>query len=92
MKTLLGALKIGSDLRAHYTRCSAGNRATPSLSNWLIFRLCSGHAVLSSLPLQMMLYFNAFYLPFWILSEGVMLELKVTRRPIVGCVLSLAYK
>ncbi|KAJ7309591.1 hypothetical protein JRQ81_007644 [Phrynocephalus forsythii] len=36
----------------------------------------SGPAVLSSLPLQMLLYFNAFYCPFWCLSEGVMLELK----------------
>lgn len=33
----------------------------------------------SSLPLQMLLYFHAFYLPFWCLAEGVMLELKVCR-------------
>ncbi|XP_054852385.1 transmembrane protein 17B-like [Eublepharis macularius] len=35
-----------------------------------------GQEVLSSLPLQMMLYFNVFYFPFWCLSEGFMLELK----------------
>uniref|UniRef100_A0A8D0HIY7 Transmembrane protein 17B n=1 Tax=Sphenodon punctatus TaxID=8508 RepID=A0A8D0HIY7_SPHPU len=35
-----------------------------------------GHEVLSSLPLQMLLYFNVFYFPFWCLSEGLMLELK----------------
>ncbi|XP_048370969.1 transmembrane protein 17B-like [Sphaerodactylus townsendi] len=35
-----------------------------------------GQVVLSSLPLQMMLYFNIFYFPFWCLSEGLMLELK----------------
>uniref|UniRef100_A0A8D2KYD7 Transmembrane protein 17 n=1 Tax=Varanus komodoensis TaxID=61221 RepID=A0A8D2KYD7_VARKO len=37
--------------------------------------------VLSSLPLQVMLYFNAFYVPFWGLSEGVMLELKYNLLP-----------
>nr|XP_060641336.1 transmembrane protein 17B-like [Anolis sagrei ordinatus] len=40
-----------------------------------------GHAVLSSLPLQMMLYFNAFYFPFWCVSEGIMLELKFSLLP-----------
>uniref|UniRef100_A0A8D0BFG2 Transmembrane protein 17B n=1 Tax=Salvator merianae TaxID=96440 RepID=A0A8D0BFG2_SALMN len=40
-----------------------------------------GHTVVSSLPLQMMLYFNVFYLPFWCLSEGVMLELKYRLLP-----------
>ncbi|XP_062999908.1 transmembrane protein 17B-like [Elgaria multicarinata webbii] len=40
-----------------------------------------GHTVLSSLPLQMMLYFNVFYFPFWCLSEGVMLELKYSLLP-----------
>ncbi|XP_034954684.2 transmembrane protein 17B-like [Zootoca vivipara] len=39
------------------------------------------HTVLSSLPLQMMLYFNAFFFPFWCLSEGVMLELKYSLLP-----------
>ncbi|XP_063171872.1 transmembrane protein 17B-like [Candoia aspera] len=39
--------------------------------------LCvSGYTMLSSLPLQMLLYFNAFYFPFWSLSEVIMLELK----------------
>ncbi|XP_039209795.1 transmembrane protein 17B-like isoform X3 [Crotalus tigris] len=37
----------------------------------------NGHRVLSSLPLQMLLYFNVFFLPFWGLSEAIMLELKV---------------
>uniref|UniRef100_A0A674IF04 Transmembrane protein 17A n=1 Tax=Terrapene triunguis TaxID=2587831 RepID=A0A674IF04_9SAUR len=32
--------------------------------------------VLSSLPLQMMLFFNVFYFPFWCLCEGIMLALK----------------
>ncbi|NXL52128.1 TM17B protein, partial [Podilymbus podiceps] len=32
--------------------------------------------VLASLPLQMMLYFNACYFPVWCLAEGVMLQLK----------------
>ncbi|NWR80906.1 TM17B protein, partial [Centropus bengalensis] len=32
--------------------------------------------VLASLPLQMMLYFNAFYCPAWCLVEGMMLQLK----------------
>ncbi|OCU02171.1 transmembrane protein 17B [Xenopus laevis] len=36
----------------------------------------TGHVLLSSLPLQMMLYFNAFFFLFWILSEIITLELK----------------
>ncbi|XP_066466045.1 transmembrane protein 17B-like [Tiliqua scincoides] len=40
-----------------------------------------GHKQLSSLPLQMMLYFHTFFLPFWCLSEGVMLELKYSLLP-----------
>ncbi|XP_053556463.1 transmembrane protein 17B-like [Bombina bombina] len=36
----------------------------------------TGHEVLSNLPLQMMLYFNLFYFPFWFLSEIIILELK----------------
>ncbi|XP_069727349.1 transmembrane protein 17B-like [Phaenicophaeus curvirostris] len=32
--------------------------------------------VLASLPLQMMLYFNAYYCPVWCLVEGMMLQLK----------------
>ncbi|NXU57507.1 TMM17 protein, partial [Turnix velox] len=32
--------------------------------------------VLSSLPLQMMLYFNVYYFPVWFLAEGMMLQLK----------------
>ncbi|XP_071880251.1 transmembrane protein 17B isoform X2 [Anas platyrhynchos] len=35
------------------------------------------HEVLASLPLQMMLYFNACYVPFWCLGEGMMLQLKL---------------
>ncbi|XP_005427680.1 transmembrane protein 17B-like [Geospiza fortis] len=34
------------------------------------------HKVLSSLPLQVMLYFNAYYFPVWCLAEGIMLHLK----------------
>nr|XP_056715013.1 transmembrane protein 17B-like [Euleptes europaea] len=40
-----------------------------------------GQEVLSSLPLQMMLYFNVFYFPFWCVSEGLMLELKYNLLP-----------
>ncbi|NXC87509.1 TMM17 protein, partial [Cercotrichas coryphoeus] len=32
--------------------------------------------VLSSLPLQVMLYFNVYYFPLWCLAEGIMLHLK----------------
>uniref|UniRef100_A0A8C3E174 Uncharacterized protein n=1 Tax=Corvus moneduloides TaxID=1196302 RepID=A0A8C3E174_CORMO len=32
--------------------------------------------VLSSLPLQVMLYFNVYYFPVWCLAEGIMLHLK----------------
>ncbi|KAE8635445.1 hypothetical protein XENTR_v10002619 [Xenopus tropicalis] len=39
----------------------------------------SGHDLLSSLPLQMMLYFNAFFFPFWIISEIITMELKFGR-------------
>ncbi|XP_038008828.1 transmembrane protein 17B-like isoform X2 [Motacilla alba alba] len=34
------------------------------------------HKVLSSLPLQVMLYFNVYYFPVWCLAEGIMLHLK----------------
>ncbi|KAG8597990.1 hypothetical protein GDO81_002450 [Engystomops pustulosus] len=36
-----------------------------------------GHEVVSSLPLQMTLYFNVFFFPIWFISEVIMLELKV---------------
>ncbi|XP_007430603.1 transmembrane protein 17A-like [Python bivittatus] len=39
------------------------------------------HLMLSSLSLQMLLYFNAFYFPFWCLSEVIMLELKFSLLP-----------
>lgn len=38
---------------------------------------CLAHKVLSSLPLQVMLYFNVYYFPVWCLAEGIMLHLKV---------------
>lgn len=41
---------------------------------------CPAHEVLASLPLQMMLYFNAYYFPVWCLAEGMMLQLKVPFR------------
>nr|XP_013810226.1 PREDICTED: transmembrane protein 17B-like [Apteryx mantelli mantelli] len=37
--------------------------------------------VLASLPLQMMLYFNVCYFPFWCLAEGTMLQLKYSLLP-----------
>ncbi|XP_040275591.1 transmembrane protein 17B-like [Bufo bufo] len=36
----------------------------------------TGHEVVSSLPLQMTLYFNVFFFPMWFISEVIMLELK----------------
>ncbi|XP_072272096.1 transmembrane protein 17B-like isoform X1 [Pyxicephalus adspersus] len=35
-----------------------------------------GHEVMSSIPLQMALYFNVFFFPIWFMSEIIMLELK----------------
>ncbi|XP_062446393.1 transmembrane protein 17B-like [Rhea pennata] len=37
--------------------------------------------VLASLPLQMMLYFNVYYFPFWCLAEGMMLQMKYSLLP-----------
>ncbi|XP_067911659.1 transmembrane protein 17-like isoform X2 [Heterodontus francisci] len=37
--------------------------------------------MVSSLPLQMALYFNVFFFPFWWLSEVAMLELKYSMLP-----------
>ncbi|NXC44999.1 TM17B protein, partial [Penelope pileata] len=37
--------------------------------------------VLASLPLQVMLYFNAWYFPCWCLAEGMMLQLKYSLLP-----------
>ncbi|XP_015684060.1 transmembrane protein 17B-like [Protobothrops mucrosquamatus] len=52
----------------------------------------NGHRVLSSLPLQMLLYFNVFFLPFWGLSEAIMLELKFSLLPLYyQCLLVGAY-
>ncbi|XP_065594780.1 transmembrane protein 17B-like [Cyrtonyx montezumae] len=39
------------------------------------------HEVLASLPLQVMLYFNACYFPCWCLAEGMMLQLKYNLLP-----------
>ncbi|XP_030647599.1 transmembrane protein 17A [Chanos chanos] len=39
------------------------------------------HEVVSHLPLQMLLYFNMFYFPFWWISEVVMLDLKFSVLP-----------
>ncbi|XP_068102690.1 transmembrane protein 17B-like isoform X2 [Hyperolius riggenbachi] len=56
---------------------------------------------MSSLPLQMALYFNVFFFPFWFVSEVIMLELKyvllsnyyqfllITAFVIISCVESL---
>uniref|UniRef100_A0A8C3T3N4 Transmembrane protein 17 n=1 Tax=Chelydra serpentina TaxID=8475 RepID=A0A8C3T3N4_CHESE len=54
------------------------------------FHSCLGHEVLSSLPLQMMLFFNVFYFPFWCLSEGIMLALKYGLLPCYYQVLLVA--
>ncbi|XP_054033265.1 transmembrane protein 17 [Dryobates pubescens] len=41
----------------------------------------AGNEILSSLPLQMALYFNVYYFPFWWLSTVVMLCLKYQALP-----------
>lgn len=43
------------------------------------FSLSTGIEIISSLPLQMSLYFNVYFFPFWWLSTVVMLHLKVSR-------------
>ncbi|XP_026547323.1 transmembrane protein 17B-like, partial [Notechis scutatus] len=51
-----------------------------------------GHTALSSLPLQMLLYFNVIFLPFWSLSEAIMLELKFSLLSLYyQCLLVAAY-
>lgn len=42
------------------------------------FSLPTDNEVVSSLPLQMSLYFNVYFFPFWWLSIVVMLHLKVS--------------
>nr|XP_002129567.1 transmembrane protein 17B-like [Ciona intestinalis] len=37
-----------------------------------------GNTVSTSLPLQMSMYFNAFFFPFWLLACSLMLEIKYT--------------
>ncbi|XP_043925683.1 transmembrane protein 17B-like [Protopterus annectens] len=41
----------------------------------------TAHEVVSSLPLQMLLYFNVFFFPFWWIAELLMLELKYNLLP-----------
>ncbi|XP_053313578.1 transmembrane protein 17B-like [Spea bombifrons] len=36
----------------------------------------TGHDVAANLPLQMLLYFNSLFFPFWFISEILILELK----------------
>uniref|UniRef100_A0A670YYY7 Transmembrane protein 17 n=1 Tax=Pseudonaja textilis TaxID=8673 RepID=A0A670YYY7_PSETE len=58
----------------------------------LFFCPLEGQTVLSSLPLQMLLYFNVIFLPFWCLSEAVMLELKFSLLSLCyQCLLVAAY-
>ncbi|CAK8694432.1 transmembrane protein 17B-like [Clavelina lepadiformis] len=35
-----------------------------------------GNEIVTSLPLQMSLYFNAFFFPFWLTAAGLMLDIK----------------
>jgi len=42
------------------------------------FSLSTDNEILSSLPLQMSLYFNVYFFPFWWLSTVVTLHLKVS--------------
>ncbi|XP_069820042.1 transmembrane protein 17B-like [Dendropsophus ebraccatus] len=41
----------------------------------------TGHELVSSLPLQMVLYFNLLFFPVWFISEATMLELKYQSLP-----------
>ncbi|MGH0172548.1 UNVERIFIED_CONTAM: hypothetical protein FKN15_063641 [Acipenser sinensis] len=41
----------------------------------------AAHEMVSHLPLQMLLYFNTYYFPFWWISEVLMLELKYCLLP-----------
>lgn len=45
---------------------------------------CPAREVLASLPLQMLLYFNAYFSPVWCLAEGMMLQLKVPSQGVWG--------
>uniref|UniRef100_H2ZW24 Transmembrane protein 17 n=1 Tax=Latimeria chalumnae TaxID=7897 RepID=H2ZW24_LATCH len=49
---------------------------TPSNSVSVIYFFNPGNEIVSSLPLQMSLYFNIYYFPFWWVSEVIMLHLK----------------
>ncbi|MBN3304271.1 TM17A protein, partial [Amia calva] len=44
-------------------------------------RYTAEHEIVSHLPLQMLLYFNVFFFPFWWVSEVCMLELKFSLLP-----------
>ena len=51
-------------------------------NKWLLmlfFKIKTGVEIISYLPLQMSLYFNVCYSPFWILALIVGLEAKVSR-------------
>ena len=37
----------------------------------------TGNEYVSSLPLQMLLYFNMFFSPFWLIATAIAFELKV---------------
>jgi hypothetical protein len=53
-----------------------------SICNWLLcliifHNLFSGDEIVSSLPLQMSLYFNVIFFPVWLTTVIIMLQLKV---------------
>ena len=48
-------------------------------NKWLLVLFFKGVEIISYLPLQMSLYFNVCYSPFWILALIVGLEAKVSR-------------
>ncbi|XP_039627923.1 transmembrane protein 17A [Polypterus senegalus] len=64
----LRLLKLSGALFTHNKTRDSGDRAVA---------FNSAHQMVSHLPLQMLLYFNVFYFPFWWLSEVLMLELKL---------------
>lgn len=63
-----------SQNKGHNRRFTVGDMSLPSPP---VLSFSADKRVLSSLPLQMSLYFNTCFFPFWWVSESVMLGVKV---------------
>lgn len=50
------------------------------LFNFILTSLFSGFEYVTNLPLQMALYFNAFFFPFWLIGSSLMLDIEVSRK------------